>query len=216
MGIANISETLSPELAKLTESELYRRYKTEVLIPASLRDANLEGANLKGANLRKVYLNNANLTNADLTNADLRKADFRGANLTGANLTGANLSEANLSQANLTSATLVNTNRYQTIFCWTIMPDGDIEINPALDLITEKLNPVKRKAYLPITVREDRGSNASKFAGKPWLNKNESYPVCSCCNNPLCFFLQLNLDEFPKNLNGEFGSGILQLFYCTN
>ena len=29
-------------------------------------------------------------------------------------------------------------------------------------------------------------------------------------------FLQINLDELPKNLKSRFGSGILQFFYCTN
>jgi uncharacterized protein YwqG len=29
------------------------------------------------------------------------------------------------------------------------------------------------------------------------------------------FFLQINLDKLPSELNGKFGSGLLQFFYCT-
>ncbi|WP_293158319.1 DUF1963 domain-containing protein [Okeania sp. SIO2C9] len=48
------------------------------------------------------------------------------------------------------------------------------------------------------------------------LPKNEQWPKCPHCQNPLQFFLQLNLNTLPEALKNEFGSGILQMFYCTN
>ncbi|WP_205127372.1 MULTISPECIES: DUF1963 domain-containing protein [Okeania] len=48
------------------------------------------------------------------------------------------------------------------------------------------------------------------------LPKDEQWPKCPHCQNPLQFFLQLNLNTLPEALKNEFGSGILQMFYCTN
>lgn len=96
------------------------------------------------------------------------------------------------------------------------MPDGSIQHLPAMDLLATKLDSFKRKAWFPITVTGDGERNASKFAGHPWLNADESYPLCSMCHKPLRFFLQLNLDQLPSALGNKFGNGILQLFYCTN
>ncbi|NEO53021.1 MAG: DUF1963 domain-containing protein [Okeania sp. SIO3B5] len=58
-------------------------------------------------------------------------------------------------------------------------------------------------------------SDLAKFAGKPWLGKNEEWPKCPYCQNPLEFFFQLNLNQLPESLQNKFGSGILQMFYCT-
>lgn len=30
------------------------------------------------------------------------------------------------------------------------------------------------------------------------------------------FFFQLNLEQVPNNIKGEFGEGILQFFYCVD
>lgn len=82
----------------------------------------------------------------------------------------------------------------------------------------EKLRPWfekhKRNAWKPL-VREGEGSlTTSKFAGTPWLEKNESWPRCLNCKQPIQFLLQLNLGELPKGIN--YGKGLLQLFYCNN
>ena len=121
-----------------------------------LNNINLENANLTDANLEAAQLNGANLINANLTNANLKRAKLDDANLKGANLTNANLEGATLDDANLKGANLTNVNLYQTyfkrtnftnanflggklslysiekynpIFCNTIMPDGSIR-NP--------------------------------------------------------------------------------------
>ena len=62
----------------------------------------------------------------------------------------------------------------------------------------------------------DGPPDASKFSGVPWLNDDEEWPKCANCNQHLQLFLQLNLDELPQPLMGEFGEGLIQLFYCTN
>ncbi len=71
-----------------------------------------------------------------------------------------------------------------------------------------------RPAWKPIVEDGDSDLLASKFSGRPWLSPSESWPLCPCCARPLQFFLQLNLDTLPDAVRGEFGAGILQLFYC--
>ncbi|NER02330.1 MAG: DUF1963 domain-containing protein [Okeania sp. SIO3C4] len=82
--------------------------------------------------------------------------------------------------------------------------------------IPPEIQPYKRHTWKPITIDRDGDLAASKFAGKPWLAKDEQWPKCPHCQNPLQFFLQLNLNTLPDALKNEFGSGILQMFYCTN
>lgn len=86
-----------------------------------------------------------------------------------------------------------------------------------LDSIPASIRPFKRSAFLPqVSEGDDTTLTASKFSGKPWLNKNEHWPVCQHCGKPMQLFVQLNLDTLPQSLQGEFGTGLLQLFYCTN
>ncbi len=126
-----------------------------------LYNINLENANLTDANLESAQLNGANLINANLTNANLKRARLDDANLKGANLTNANLEGATLDDANLKGANLTNVNLYLTyfkrtnftnanflggklslysiekynpIFCNTIMPDGTIKNPQDLDI----------------------------------------------------------------------------------
>ena len=188
----------------------------QFLFPVSFKRANLERADLSNTDLRRAFLNNANLQEADLTNADLSQADLRGANLSNANLTGIKCDRTNFSQANLTGITIDSNDLSTAKLNWTIMPDGSVHSNPALELINAKLNPLKRKAWFPITVRQNGDLTTSKFAGKPWLSADESFPKCGCCNNLMRFFFQLNLEQVPNNIKGEFGEGLLQFFYCVD
>ncbi|MGD1713874.1 DUF1963 domain-containing protein [Dapis sp. BLCC M172] len=82
--------------------------------------------------------------------------------------------------------------------------------------IPPEIQSYKRQAWKPITTDGDGALTASKFAGKPWLAKDEQWPKCRICQNPLDLFVQLNLNQLPEALQNEFGSGILQMFYCTN
>ncbi|MEC4818073.1 MAG: DUF1963 domain-containing protein [Scytonema sp. PMC 1069.18] len=78
------------------------------------------------------------------------------------------------------------------------------------------IEPFIRKAFLPKVSEGDGVLKASKFSGKPWLNKGDRWPNCQHCGQPMQLFVQINLDSLPKSLKGEFGTGLLQLFYCTN
>jgi hypothetical protein len=73
-----------------------------------------------------------------------------------------------------------------------------------------------RKAYQPIVSPGDGPLAGSKFSGRPFLNQGEQWPVCPNCGQRMQLFVQLDLDTLPEPLRGEFGSGILQMFYCTN
>jgi uncharacterized protein YwqG len=87
------------------------------------------------------------------------------------------------------------------------------------DDIIEKLEPWlarhRRLAWKPVVKDGDGPASSSKFCGTPWIGPDAPWPHCGHCNNPLPLFLQLDLDELPKELGGRFGTGLLQLFYCT-
>lgn len=85
-----------------------------------------------------------------------------------------------------------------------------------MDLIPASIEPFMRSAFLPKASEGEGVITASKFSGKPWLNLNEHWPVCQHCGKPMQLFLQLNLDSLPESIQGEFGTGLLQLFYCTS
>lgn len=82
--------------------------------------------------------------------------------------------------------------------------------------ILADIKPFVRPTWKPVTSNVDGSLSASKFSGRPWLAAEESWPECQNCGNPMQFFVQLNLDGLPEPLAGEFGSGLLQMFYCTN
>lgn len=75
-----------------------------------------------------------------------------------------------------------------------------------------------RRAYLPNVSNDETNETmiGSKFGGKPFINVNYPWPICTC-NNKMTFFLQLNSSELPVNLeqNEKYGDGLLQFFYCT-
>lgn len=75
-----------------------------------------------------------------------------------------------------------------------------------------------KPAWIPITVEKKGDILCSKFAGTPFLSKNEHWPLCGNCQKPMQLFLQLNSDSLPSGLHPDkvFGKGILQIFYCTS
>lgn len=93
---------------------------------------------------------------------------------------------------------------------------SDNSDNIDLENLKIKLSNFRRSAWKPIVEEGDGALTASKIGGKPWLSADESWPICPNCHKPMQFFLQLNLNEIQRNLNRNFGKGILQLFYCTN
>ncbi|MEW5857223.1 MAG: DUF1963 domain-containing protein [Cyanobacteriota bacterium] len=75
--------------------------------------------------------------------------------------------------------------------------------------LKQKLSGVRRSAWKPIVQEGDGDLTASKFAGKPWLSADETWPTCPNCQKPMQLFLQLNLDQLPEKLDKKFGSGLL-------
>jgi hypothetical protein len=73
-----------------------------------------------------------------------------------------------------------------------------------------------RPAWLPKTAaRNDAGAGLSKFGGTPWLAPGEPWPACTACGRPMPLFLQLDLGTLPAEAGARWGTGLLQLFYCT-
>ena len=83
-------------------------------------------------------------------------------------------------------------------------------------MLFDKFLPYEKKSWLPITVEGDGPLTASKFSGRPWFAAGEDWPKCANCGEPMQFFLQINLGDLPKLIRDEFGSGLLQFFYCIN
>ncbi|HEY9841948.1 MAG: DUF1963 domain-containing protein [Candidatus Sericytochromatia bacterium] len=84
------------------------------------------------------------------------------------------------------------------------------------DSLRGKLQPLARPWWKPETVEEDGPVTASKFAGTPWLKTADDWPVCPNCEGPMQMFVQLNTADLPAALAGHFGTGLIQVFYCTN
>lgn len=73
-----------------------------------------------------------------------------------------------------------------------------------------------RKAWKPIVEEGDGPVGVSKYSGIPWLAPGEAWPACKNCGKPMQLFLQLDLATIPGELSGQFGQGLIQLFYCTS
>lgn len=74
----------------------------------------------------------------------------------------------------------------------------------------------RRKAWSPVAADSpELGTNGSQFGGLAWLPVGEPWPVCGACSRDLHLFLQLDLNTLPADLQGKYGEGLLQLFYCT-
>jgi predicted DNA-binding WGR domain protein/uncharacterized protein YwqG len=89
-----------------------------------------------------------------------------------------------------------------------------------LDEIEAAFEPWRQKygrsTWTPETDFEASGPRDSKFAGTPWLAEGEAHPNCGCCGKPLQLLLQLNLEQIPDALIGQFGDGLIQVFYCID
>ncbi|MFN8488621.1 MAG: DUF1963 domain-containing protein [Caldilineaceae bacterium] len=82
--------------------------------------------------------------------------------------------------------------------------------------IPEAVRPYVRQTWKPLVIEADGPLTASKFSGQPFLKPGESWPCCQNCGQPMQLFVQLNLDTLPEVLQGEYGHGLLQMFYCVN
>ena len=90
-----------------------------------------------------------------------------------------------------------------------------MEITKIVEQLRPWIEQHKRSAWKPVVQDRDSELTASKLSGTPWIAKDDSWPTCKSCHRPLQLFLQLNLAHLPKPLQGKFGDGLLQLFYCT-
>jgi hypothetical protein len=87
------------------------------------------------------------------------------------------------------------------------------------DEIIKKLEPWlamhRRPAWKPVVEDGDGPTTGSKFCGTPWIGPNDPWPNCGHCKKPLQLFVLLDLADLPGELGQRFGTGLLQLFYCT-
>ena len=70
-----------------------------------------------------------------------------------------------------------------------------------------------RLAWVPI-VSETQDST-SWFGGTPAQSASSDWPICSECEQPMLFFLQLDLSTLPEGFNAVQRTGVVQLFYCS-
>ncbi|RDV39486.1 DUF1963 domain-containing protein [Bradymonadaceae bacterium TMQ3] len=84
-------------------------------------------------------------------------------------------------------------------------------------ILPPELSTFRRTAYRPVTAEGDGDLRGSKFSGRPWLQRDEPWPLCPNCNTPQQLFVQLNLASLPPDQQKRLGDrGLLQLFYCTS
>jgi hypothetical protein len=78
-----------------------------------------------------------------------------------------------------------------------------------------KFDSFKRTPFFAVCADIDGELTDSKFSGIPWLSASELWPKCKNCEKEMQLFLQLNLNNLPKEPDVG-GSGLLQFFYCTS
>lgn len=87
---------------------------------------------------------------------------------------------------------------------------------PAEQNLLQRIASTKKTAWSPVVEKSTGSVLTSKFSGIPLLDKNEHWPCCGHCQKEMQLFLQLNSSELPQEARQVFGSGILQVFYCTS
>jgi uncharacterized protein YwqG len=85
-----------------------------------------------------------------------------------------------------------------------------------LEQLRPEIRSLVRRAWRPMVENEDGAASESKFAGTAMLARGEEWPACRSCHQPFELFVQLALAALPAELQGELGSGFLQLLYCVN
>lgn len=87
------------------------------------------------------------------------------------------------------------------------------QIEKAFNEHLAKLEPFKRKAYIPETEEsEAKFSSESKFGGYPYLRDENDWPTCPNCKKNMQLLLQLDLEKLPEKKQ----TGLVQVFYCTS
>lgn len=82
--------------------------------------------------------------------------------------------------------------------------------------LRSEIRALWKPAWKPVVEEGDGELIQSKFSGRAALRAGEEWPRCANCSKPLQLFLQLNLDFLPDEVMGDFGDGLLQLFYCLS
>jgi uncharacterized protein YwqG len=88
-------------------------------------------------------------------------------------------------------------------------------LDEALAALQPWIQRHEKPCWHPVTDDGDGEATDSKFGGIPWLAPGEPWPTCQRCNHAFELMLQLNLSQLPPELDGAFGTGLLQLFYCV-
>jgi uncharacterized protein YwqG len=88
-------------------------------------------------------------------------------------------------------------------------------IDEQIEALKQQLLNHKRPVWKPVIEKGDGGILTSKFSGMPWFAKDEDWPRCGQCGEEMNFFLQLSLESLPTETRGNYGEGLLQMFYCT-
>jgi len=75
----------------------------------------------------------------------------------------------------------------------------------------------RRPAHLiiPRAAETPLARHVTKFGGFPYLLQNERWPVCSACQEPMAFVLQVNFADLPPQLRlGRYD--LLAFYYCLD
>jgi hypothetical protein len=75
-------------------------------------------------------------------------------------------------------------------------------------------HPFNWRGLFRRTEKAESNETASRYGGLPWLTAGEPWPLCRSCNRTMHLFIQLNLQTLPTEIEGKYGSGLVQLFCC--
>lgn len=95
---------------------------------------------------------------------------------------------------------------------------SDDDYSLAKDAVSaiNKIKETQIICYIPTFSKSNTGAiTASRFGGIPYLSKDEDWPICGNCHQPMSFGAQLNFEQFPE-LQNEFSTkDIFQFFACS-
>ena len=84
------------------------------------------------------------------------------------------------------------------------------------DEVLGKLAHLRRRAYKPVLSDGDGVATDSKLGGTPYLQQGSDWPLCGNCEDPIALAVQINPAQLPEPLRKEFGTDLIQFFYCTS
>ena len=98
---------------------------------------------------------------------------------------------------------------------FVMVPTNEVTMKEKSILSLPPIKALARPTFLPIIGKKTGVTAASRFGGRPaMLSKNEPWPQCGHCKEPLSFLLQLDIATLPARPINMPTEGLVQIFRC--